>query len=142
MRIWSIHPKYLDRQGLLAVWRETLLAKKVLENKTKGYKNHPQLIRFKNSKSPAKSIDAYLEEIWFEAKKRGYFFNKEKFKKSNEKIFLEVTKGQVEYEFKHLLKKLEKRDIVKFKKIKYIEEIKTHPLFKIVQGEVEKWEKT
>ena len=142
MRIWSIHPKYLDRQGLLAVWRETLLAKKVLENKTKGYKNHPQLIRFKNSKSPEKSIDAYLKGIWFEAKERGYSFNEEKFKKSNEKIFLEVTKGQVEYEFAHLLKKLEKRDVVKFEKIKYIEEIEAHPLFKIVEGKVEKWEKT
>ncbi len=46
MRLWSLHPKYLDRQGLLAVWREGLLAQKVLQGKTKGYKNHPQLKRF------------------------------------------------------------------------------------------------
>jgi len=30
MRLWTIHPKYLDRQGLLALWREALLAQKVL----------------------------------------------------------------------------------------------------------------
>ena len=54
MRLWSIHPKYLDTKGLLAVWREALLAKKVLENKTKGYKNHPQLERFKQQNDPLK----------------------------------------------------------------------------------------
>jgi hypothetical protein len=49
MRIWSLHPKYLDAKGLVALWRESLLAKQALESKTKGYKNHPQLNRFKNS---------------------------------------------------------------------------------------------
>jgi len=43
MRIWSLHPKYLDSKGMVALWREALLAKQVLLNKTKGYKNHPQL---------------------------------------------------------------------------------------------------
>lgn len=48
MRIWSLHPKYLDTKGLVALWRETLLAQHVLSGKTKRYKNHPQLARFKN----------------------------------------------------------------------------------------------
>ncbi|WP_368086417.1 pyrimidine dimer DNA glycosylase/endonuclease V [Nitrosomonas sp. Nm34] len=26
MRLWSIHPKYLDAKGLLALWREGLQA--------------------------------------------------------------------------------------------------------------------
>ena len=43
MRLWSLHPKYLDKLGLLGLWRESLLAQKVLLGKTKGYKNHPQL---------------------------------------------------------------------------------------------------
>ena len=47
MRIWSLHPQYLDRQGLTAAWREGLLAQKVLTGTTKGYRNHPQLRRFR-----------------------------------------------------------------------------------------------
>ena len=49
MRLWSLHPKYLDIKGLVACWREGLLARKVLLDQTKGYKNHPQLIRFNRS---------------------------------------------------------------------------------------------
>ena len=41
MKLWSIHPKYLDAKGLVALWREALLAQKVLDGKTEGYKNHP-----------------------------------------------------------------------------------------------------
>ena len=65
MRLWSIHPKYLDSKGLVAVWREGLLARSVLDGKTKGYKNHPQLIRFKNQKEPLLFLDTYLNlSIW------------------------------------------------------------------------------
>jgi len=67
MRIWSLHPKYLDSKGLVALWRETLLAKHVLEGKTKGYKNHPQLNRFKAMKKPVEVINQYLSEIFIEA---------------------------------------------------------------------------
>jgi len=74
MRLWSLNPKYLDRVGLLAAWRESLLAKKVLLGKTKGYKNHPQLERFKNSQSPVKAINNYLWGLYNEAKSRQYNF--------------------------------------------------------------------
>ncbi|HEU5178767.1 MAG TPA: pyrimidine dimer DNA glycosylase/endonuclease V, partial [Burkholderiales bacterium] len=30
MRLWSLHPKYLDARGLVALWREALLAQAVL----------------------------------------------------------------------------------------------------------------
>ena len=43
MRLWSIHPRYLDSMGLVALWREALLAQAVLRGETKGYKFHPQL---------------------------------------------------------------------------------------------------
>lgn len=37
MRLWSIHPRYLDTKGLVALWRETLLlAQAVLFGNTKG----------------------------------------------------------------------------------------------------------
>lgn len=141
MRLWSIKPSYLDTKGLLAVWREGLLAKNVLEGKTKGYKNHPQLQRFKNSKDPILMINIYLHFIVDEAENRNYNFDRSKLlKKSNdfEKIF--VNDKQVEYEFLHLLKKLKIRDNLRFEKLKYLKNITTHSIFKIKKGEIEEWE--
>ncbi len=143
MRLWSLSPKYLDRQGLLAVWREGLLAKNVLEGKTKGYKNHPQLDRFKNSQDAIAHINNYLFGIYQEAEKRGYKFSLEKLdglKKVSKKI--KVNSEQLVYEFSHLLKKLESRDIKRFNEYKFTKEIEIHNLFKVVKGEIEKWEKT
>ncbi len=144
MRLWSIHPRYLDRMGIVALWREGLLAKKVLEGKTKGYKNHPQLERFKNYKDPLKAIESFLYFVYLEAKKRGYSFDKDKIK-SNGIIErkIKVTKGQIEYEFKHLCKKLKKRDKENFEKLckKRKNKILTNPLFYTVDGGVESWEK-
>ena len=67
MRLWSLHPGYLDSQGLVALWREALLAQKVLAGKTRGYKNHPQLERFKAHPHPPQAIAAYLVSVWEEA---------------------------------------------------------------------------
>jgi hypothetical protein len=140
MRIWSLHPKYLDTKGLLALWRETLLAKKVLENKTKGYKNHPQLDRFKNAKNPLDAIDQYLAEVHKEACRREYNFDREKINWDFKKSKLTVTKGQLEYEKNHLLNKLEKRDSEKFREIRKIKSFDTQSLFVETEGEVENWE--
>lgn len=140
MRIWSIHPKYLDTKGLVAVWREGLLAKKVLEGKTKGYKKHPQLVRFKEQKNPMKSINAYLQEICKEAKKRGYCFDRNKIQESDAKKIL-VTRGQLIYEFEHLKKKVKKRAQTKYKEIRAVKRVQQHPLFKVEKGEKAAWEK-
>ena len=78
MRIWSLHPKYLDTKGLVALWRETLLAKHVLEGKTKGYKKHPQLNRFKCAAVPLDCINQYLSVVYEEALRRGFNFTKNK----------------------------------------------------------------
>ena len=139
MRIWSLHPKYLDTKGLVALWRETLLAKHVLEGKTKGYKNHPQLNRFKKAKQPLSAINTYLSIIHQEATGRGYNFDASKFKVAKP-IKLKVTKGQLEYELKHLLNKLKTRDPKLFREIKKLDKIVPHPLFIAVEGEVEDWE--
>ncbi|MBC7332797.1 MAG: hypothetical protein H5T91_10315 [Synergistetes bacterium] len=141
MRLWSIHPKYLDTKGLLAVWREGLLAKKVLEGKTEGYKNHPQLERFKKSKDPIAYINAYLYEILLEAKGRGYNFNESKLQKVKIDSKLTVTDKQVAYEFQHLLNKLKLRNKEKYEEIKSVEKVDAHPLFIIIAGEIEPWEK-
>ncbi|MCC7552214.1 pyrimidine dimer DNA glycosylase/endonuclease V [Candidatus Micrarchaeota archaeon] len=140
MRLWTIHPKYLDKKGFVAVWREALLAKKVLQKRTRGYKNHPQLIRFKNQDKPLLFINTYLFYIWEEAKKRGYSFNKKKInKKTNKKI--NTTTGQIVYEFKHLKNKLKTREPIKFRYLKKVLKIKPNPIFKIKKGEREFWEK-
>jgi hypothetical protein len=145
MRLWSLDFKYLDRKGLLAVWRESLLAKKVLEGKTKGYKNHPQLIRFKNSKNPLKTINLYLYEIYKESVKRGYSFNLSKiklyFNKNPEKFEkIPLTKKQLIFEFNHLLKKLEERDIIQYNKIVKTKKINPNNIFYLIEGEIENWE--
>lgn len=151
MRLWSIHPKYLDRIGLVALLREALLAKKVLEGKTNGYKNHPQLERFKKSKNPLISINQYLLYIIEEAKKRNYNFDIKKIEipknfarfdssKARREI-LKINSKQLKYELDHLIKKLEKRSPSETKKIKSIKKIETNPIFKSKQGEIEDWEK-
>jgi len=142
MRLWSLSPEYLDRQGLLAVWREGLLAKKVLEGKTKGYKNHPQLIRFKGFKKPKEAINSYLYFVFLESQKRGYVFDKTKIKKIELKKIIKVNSGQLEFELEHLLKKIKKRDVVKFLEVKKLKgRIKTNPIFRITKGKIESWEK-
>ncbi|MHB8903658.1 MAG: pyrimidine dimer DNA glycosylase/endonuclease V [Patescibacteria group bacterium] len=144
MRLWSISPEYLDRQGLVALWRETLLARKVLEGKTKGYKNHPQLERFKESRDPLASINYYLSGVYQEAQKRRYHFDAKKISvlKNNVKD-IKVNNGQVNYEFNHLLRKLETRDFGQYSKIKDENRkmIRTNKLFKSVDGDIERWEK-
>ncbi|MBI5218308.1 MAG: hypothetical protein HY958_05200 [Bacteroidia bacterium] len=142
MRIWSIHPKYLDTQGLVALWCETLLAKKVLENKTRGYKNHPQLERFKKSDDAISAINMYLTEVFNETVKRAYNFNKLKIGSIRKNLNITVTSGQLEFEIKHLEKKLNDRESKKYLELKTITNIEPHPIFKVIEGDVEDWERT
>ncbi|NQW37512.1 MAG: hypothetical protein HQ471_10950 [Flavobacteriales bacterium] len=140
MRIWSLHPKYLDTKGLVALWRETLLAKNVLEGKTKGYKNHPQLTRFKNAENPLQCINQYLGGIYTESLIRGYHFNINKFSLQQQTLKLTVTLDQLEYEKQHLLRKLKIRDSLKYDRLFNEKNIEVHPLFKKVKGSIEAWE--
>jgi hypothetical protein len=142
MRLWSISPKYLDTKGLVALWREALLAKHVLEGKTKGYKNHPQLNRFKNHPFSIEAINFYLSHVFIEASKRGYKFNISKFELFDNVMQLPVTTGQINYEFQHLLKKLQKRDLNKHIEIFTTEKIELLPMFYETEGEIEEWEIT
>ena len=140
MRIWSVHPKYLDAKGIVALWRETLLAKNVLEGNTKGYKNHPQLIRFKATNNPVAAINQYLAEVWNEATRRGYNFDRNKIDFDFKKIKIEVTTGQMQYEFNHLLKKLEQRDPERFNQFENLKMVDCAEIFEVKEGEIEKWE--
>lgn len=142
MRLWSIHPKYLDTTGLVALWREGLLAQKVLQGKTKGYKNHPQLERFKNSSKPKKAIAQYLVFVYEESCKRGYCFDKSKIKSiPSKKIALPLKRGQLKFELNHLIEKMRKRNPANFKKVRNTKRILPNPIFRVVNGAVEHWER-
>ena len=140
MRIWSLHPKYIDSKGLVALWRETLLAKHVLEGKTKGYKNHPQLQRFKETSHPLNHINSYLSAVLEESKHRGYNFDESKIGSSVDVKFIPVTTGQILYEKEHLLGKLIVRDLAKYHKLNETIDVQLHPLFNLIEGDVEPWE--
>lgn len=142
MRLWSVHPKYLDRVGLIALWREALLAQKVLQGGTRGYRNHPQLDRFKKHRRPQHAIAGYLMGVWRESKKRGYHFNRRKIARRPSSIRIPVTQGQLEYEVTWLGRKLKRRDPERYRALRALEDVESHPLFSIVEGPAEAWEIT
>lgn len=141
MRLWSLHPCYLDARGLVALWREGLLARAVLKRETRGYRNHPQLERFKKSSSPMVAIESYLWAVWNEAQKRGYRFDQTKLAPTARCQKLPVSEGQLQYELAHLKNKLKRRDPEQFRQIKNVKQPLTHPLFRKKAGGVESWEK-
>jgi hypothetical protein len=143
LRLWSIHPKYLDKQGLLALWREALLAKGILEGKTKGYLNHPQLARFKDSKEPLKVINTYLYFILAEGIRKSFRFSPNKIDESlvDANLRISVTIEQLYYEYNLLINKLLSRDPALVQTLLRNKTLEPHPLFNVVGGDVEKWEK-
>ncbi|MBD8387233.1 pyrimidine dimer DNA glycosylase/endonuclease V [Dysgonomonas sp. BGC7] len=140
MRLWSLHPQYLDSAGLNASWREGLLAKNVLLGNTKGYTNHPQLIRFRNSADPSLYIDAFLTEIYKEAVRRNFSYSKEKIRMIENIPPISVTKGQLVFEYEHLRRKLQKRSPELLEKFPILTDLKPHPLFEMIEGDIEDWE--
>jgi len=142
MRIWSVHPRYLDPRGLVALWREALLAQAVLQGNTKGYRSHPQLSRFRLVRAPVGAIADYLRAVRDEARTRGYRFRSRRISRSHAQAKMTVTRGQLEFEWQHLLSKLRTRDQEWYRRIGSIKRPRSHPLFRIVPGPVESWEKS
>lgn len=142
MRLWSLHPRYLDTKGLLALWREGLLAQNVLRGLTKGYRHHPQLNRFRAAADPVQAIGSYLSEVAGEAAKRGYKFDHTKIVSHAACPEIDVTLGQIEYEWRHLLEKLKSRSIDKYESVRDIPTPQAHPSFRVIPGGVEEWERT
>jgi hypothetical protein len=142
MRIWTLHPKYLDRCGLVALWREALLAQAVLQGRTRGYFHHPQLIRFRERASPVGTIAEYLRVVHDEAANRGYCFVRGKISRSRTPDSLVVSRGQLDYEWQHLLEKLRRRDPARRAELARISEPRPHPLFRVVEGGIAAWEKS
>lgn len=140
MRLWTLHPSYLDAQGLVALWREALLAQAVLRGRTRGYRFHPQLERFRACPSPRRAIGSYLGFIHQDAARRGYVFDRSKFVKSQCPA-VAATDGQVAYEWEWLLEKLRRRSPVLYRLHRRIEAPRAHPLFRIRKGPVAEWER-
>jgi hypothetical protein len=141
MRLWSLHFKYLDAPGLVALWREALLARAVLRGETSGYKHHPQLDRFKAQAQPRSSINAYLAGVHAEALVRGYSFDSTKIGPVRPVARIAVTIGQISHEWEHLLLKLKTRSPDLFAKWSKLGNPTCHPLFSPCVGPVAAWER-
>lgn len=140
MRLWSVHPRHLDAQGLVALWREALLARAVLRGETRGYRHHPQLARFRSHPAPRSAINAYLAAVLEEARSRGYDFDARKVGPVRASAPIRVATGQLEFEWKHLLRKLRARSPALYRRWQ-ARAPEPHPLFRVVSGPVEAWER-
>lgn len=140
MRLWSLHPKYLDTRGLVALWREALLAQAVLAGRTRGYTRHPQLLRFRRTPSPAGAIASYLRAVHAEGVRRGYRFDAARIAPARGSTPVVVTRGQLEYEWAHLQAKLRSRAPACFARWRPLARPAPHPLFRVVPGPVADWE--
>jgi len=141
MRLWTVHPRYLDAKGLVAAWREGLLAQQVLAGATKGYRNHPQLARFREQRDPLATIATFLVALAEEAQTRGYRFDRTRILRRKSRRRIAETRGQLLYEWTHLKAKLGLRAPELRRQFRRIQEPESHPLFRIVPGEVRDWEK-
>jgi hypothetical protein len=141
MRLWSLHPRLLDRRALVALWREGLLAQAVMRGRTKGYRHHPQLERFSNCDSPLPTLVAYLEGVRAEATRRGYSFDKSRLARTRGTASrITVSRSQMELEWKHLLAKVRARDPEWLRTLRG-QKPSAHPSFRLVSGPVASWER-
>lgn len=141
MRIWTFHPQYLDPKGLVALWREALLARAALCGATVGYRSHPQLARFRAHPDPSAAIDTYLDGVLADARSRGYAFDAGKVSPDRTGMRIDCTSGQLLYEWRHFLNKLRARNPAVLERWQSVEIPEPHPLFRIVPGSIEPWER-
>ena len=139
MRLWTLHPRYLDAQGLVALWREALLAQSVLGGRTRGYRVHPQLERFRGAEDPRVAIASYLRAVHVEALSRGYRFDQSLIATAETHALIRATDGQIRFEASHLRAKLARRSPALQYRIDFDPD--PHPLFHVVAGPVELWER-
>jgi hypothetical protein len=140
MRLWSLHPKYLDARGLTALWREALLAQAVLRGRTRGYRYHPQLQRFAGCGAPQAAIARYLRAVQAEAEVRGYRFDASKIGRGGRIDSLAVTRGQLNYEWQHLQHKLRVRSPAWLSRLPAVSVPDAHPMFRVLRGGIASWE--
>lgn len=141
MRLWSLHPRHLDARGLVALWREGLLARAVLAGRTRGYRHHPQLERFRERRDPLAALDCYLSRVFDEACGRGYAFDPTKIRyRRCAGGRASVSAGQLAHEWEHLLGKLKVRDAGRWRAARRGHP-SPHPCFRVIPGPVAEWER-
>jgi hypothetical protein len=140
LRIWTVHPKYLDARGLVALWREALLAREVLRGRTLGYRHHPQLERFRACEAPLVAVNVFLKAVYVEAERRGYAFDASKLGRCTS-LRLSATHGQLLHEWGWLLSKLKRRAPERFRQFAHLDCPDAHPLFRLRVGPVARWER-
>jgi pyrimidine dimer DNA glycosylase len=140
MRLWTLHPRHLDAKGLVALWREALLAQRVLEGRTRGYKSHPQLQRFRDAADPLAAIGCFLAGVHTEAVARGYSFDRTRILSQRSHPQITATRGQLLFEARHLAAKLRTRHPASLETLG-AGRPQAHPVFRIVAGPVEPWER-
>ncbi|MGO1770701.1 MAG: pyrimidine dimer DNA glycosylase/endonuclease V [Microbacterium sp.] len=141
MRLWSLHPRHLDRQGLTACWREGLLAQAVIADPRKGYSRHPQLQRFRAADEPLAAIGRYLGAVADEADARGYRFARGRIRVTGPAAALPVSTGQLAYEWAHLLAKLRRRSAEQWERWRSVDAPDPHPSFVLIEGPIAPWER-
>jgi hypothetical protein len=161
MRLWSLHPAFLDTKGLVDAWRESLLAQKVLEGLTSGYTHHPQLNRFRSCSDPVVMAALFLQGIADEAFRRNYHFDTTKIHREvlylpDKKLLrpayihagktiivrqIPVSREQILYEGALLAAKLEIRDPSRRESLFPFFCDRLHPLFTLTEGPIAAWEK-
>ena len=123
------------------MWREGLLARAVLSDATLGYRNHPQLIRFRAQPDPLRALDAYLTGVLDESLVRDYRFSAHKIRRVEEVGFMEETRGQMAFERAHLLAKLRVRDQGRWQALLDMDQPEPNPVFRLKDGPVRDWER-
>lgn len=143
MRLWSLHPARLDARGLVALWREGLLARRVLAGRTRGYRHHPQLERFRAHACPREALAAYLAAVCDEGKRRGYRFDRRRIGRTppTPPAPIPVTDGQLRHERAHLEAKLRVRAPAALARARDPALPRAHPSFRVVRGGVAPWER-
>ena len=142
MRLWTLHPKYLDTAGLVALWREALLARAVLRGRTAGYRHHPQLERFRTQPRPVEALNRYLNAVYAESLRRGFTFDRAKLGKWEPAPRIAESRGQLDVEWEHLLGKLRLRNPERYGRLLLVPRPIPHPLFRLVPGPVRGWERS
>lgn len=150
MRLWSLHPSYLDKQALQVCWADALQALEYYKQERaymKGITNdlspyfYPCLDRFRMTGSPIAHITNYLHGLCDESERRNTPFGRAKLPEFTPGLRLKVTDGQIAREEKLLLLQLNRRKQTQLWMDLFVAEyVQPHPLFEIVSGPVEPWE--
>lgn len=141
MRLWSIHPRYLDPPGLGGLWREALLAQRVVEGRTAAYRSHPQARRILGQADPWGAIHDYLLGVWEEGRRRGYRYDRTRISEHSDGHSMDVPRGQIEYELALLHFKLAARNKASLSDLPTLEQALPHPSITIVEGGIAPWER-